>query len=99
MLRTNLYRSLRPGETPPSDAIRVRSPVAQPSDPRLPKAGLRCASPVCVLMLVLVEADFDRYEPPFGHNPNLNHRNCPYCGNWLRLVGYFEDMHLVPADG
>jgi hypothetical protein len=40
--------------------------LEQPADPRRPKAGLRCPSPVCVLTLVLVEADFDRYEPPLG---------------------------------
>ena len=64
MLRATLCRPLRPGETPPTHAVRVRSPVEQPADPRRPKAGLRCPSPVGVLTLVLVEADFDRYEPP-----------------------------------
>jgi hypothetical protein len=98
MLRATLYRPLRPGETPPPGAIRVRQPVAQPTDPRRPKAGLRCPSPVCVLTLVLVEADLDRYTPPFGHNPNLASLNCPYCGNRLRLVGYFEVTHLISAD-
>jgi hypothetical protein len=53
---------------------------------------------VCVLTLVVVEADFDRYEPPFGHRPNLAALNGPSCGNRLRLVGYFEVAHLVPAD-
>jgi hypothetical protein len=99
MLPFNLYRPLRPGETPPRDAIHVRLPVKQPADRRRPKAGLRCPSPVCVLTLVLVAADFDRYEPPFGHKPNLNHLNCPYCGNRFDLVGYFEVTHLVPAHG
>jgi hypothetical protein len=47
----------------------------------------------------LVESDFDRYEPPFGHRPNLTSLNCPYSGNRLRLVGYFELTDLVPADG
>jgi hypothetical protein len=42
----------------------VRSLVEKPAHPRRPKAGLRCPSPVGVLTLVLVEADFDRYEPP-----------------------------------
>jgi hypothetical protein len=54
---------------------------------------------VCVLTLVLVEANLDRYEPPFGHRPNLAALNCPYCGNRLRLVGDFEITHLAPADG
>ena len=98
MLRANVYRPLRPDETPPTNAIRVRSPVERPADPRRPKAGLRCPSPVCVVTLVLVEADLDRYEPPFGHRANLASLTCPYCGNRLRLIGYFEVMHLVPAN-
>jgi hypothetical protein len=54
---------------------------------------------VCVLTLVLVEVDLDRYEPPIGHNPNLASLNCPYCTNRLRLVGYFEVTHLAPPTG
>jgi hypothetical protein len=98
MLRANRYRPVRRDETPPPGVIRVRSPVEQPAEPWRPKAGLRCPAPVCVLTLVLVEADLARYEPPFGHNPNLGALNCPYCGNRLRLIGYFEIMHLAPAD-
>jgi hypothetical protein len=99
MLRANLYRPPPPDEMPPPDTVRVRSPVEQLADSRRPEAGLRCPSPVCVLTLVLVEADPDPYEPPFGHRPTIASLNCPYCGNRLRLVGYFEIMHLAPADG
>jgi hypothetical protein len=61
-----LYRPLQPGEAPPPGAVRVRLPVEVPADPKRPKAGLRCPSPVCVTTLVLVEADFGR--PPYrGH--------------------------------
>jgi hypothetical protein len=51
------------------------------------------------LMLVLVEAAFGRYEPSFGHHPNLAVLNGPYCGNRLRLVWDFEVTHLIPAEG
>jgi hypothetical protein len=95
MLRATLYRPLRPGETPPPDAIRVRQPVEQPADPERPKVGLRCTSQACPTALVMIEADFDR----FGDGRKLASLNCPYCGNRLHLAGYFEIMHLAPADG
>jgi hypothetical protein len=62
-----------------------------------PKAGLRCPSPVCVTTLVLVETDFGK--PPYEHRVTVEHLNCPYCDSRLKLVGYFDIAHLVPAGG
>jgi hypothetical protein len=99
VLHANLYRPLRPGETPPPGAVRVRLPVERPADPTRPKAGHRCRSPVCAATLVLVETDFDRFATPFGRRADVEHLHCPCCGFVLQLVGYFEIAHLAPAEG
>jgi hypothetical protein len=49
------------------------------------------------MTLVLVESDFGK--PPYEHRVTVEHPNCPYCGARLKLVGYYEIAHLVPADG
>ena len=95
MLRTNLYRPLRPGETPPPGAARVRVPVETWTEPKHPKAGYRCLNRRCTAAVVLVEADDTR-----GAEPRLmTDAQCPFCKELLRMVGYFEVAHLAPADG
>jgi hypothetical protein len=97
MLPAKLYHPLHQGETPTPDAVRVRFPVDKPWDAIRPKAGLRCLSPVWVMTLELVETDFGK--PPCEHRVTVEHLTCPYCGSRLKLVGYYEIAHLVPAEG
>jgi hypothetical protein len=37
-------------------------------------------------------------KPPYEHRVSVEHLDCPYCGNRLKFIGYFEIAHLVPAD-
>jgi hypothetical protein len=48
------------------------------------------------MTLVLVETDFAK--PAYEHRATVEHLNCPCCGSRLKLVGYFEVAHMVPAD-
>jgi hypothetical protein len=97
MFSAKRYRPPHPGETPTPDSVRVRFPVEGQWDPMRPKAGLRCPSPACAMTLVLVESDFGK--PPYEHCVTVEHMNCPYCGSRLKLIGYYEVTHLLPAEG
>jgi hypothetical protein len=48
------------------------------------------------MTLVLVETDLGK--PPYEHRVAVEHLDCLYCGNRLKLIGYLEIAHLVPAE-
>jgi hypothetical protein len=92
-----LCRTLQPGEPPPANVVRLRVPTKDCADCMRPKAGYRCRNAACSVSVMLLEVDSTTL--PHPRTPHLMcDARCPFCGQLMRLVSYFEIVELAPGE-
>jgi hypothetical protein len=93
-----LYRTLQPGEPRPANVVRLRVPTKDCTDCHRPKAGYRCRNVACSVAVMLLEVDSTTL--PHPRTPHLMcDARCPFCGQLMRLVSYYDVVELVAVEG